>query len=142
MALIIARVDTGDDPVRTGGVGAPGVPVQTTVTLDGSGDPSPKSTDVKTFYLVADGARYYEDPTISFVEEQTGIDYKVSHDNSTWVNTYTFASMDALSEDQNTIFYVKAEVVNDGSGTQPGTGTYTGAKMRLEATEYDHDPTI
>lgn len=139
MALIIARSDTGTGPVRTGGAGAPGVPVQTTVILDGSGTPSPKSTQTKTFYLIAD-TNYYEDPTISFVDEEAGIDYKVSHDNATWVDSYTFADMNALAEDQDTIFYVKAEVINDGTGSQPATDTYTEAKMRLQATEYDHNP--
>ena len=138
MALRVSRNNDGTGPVSSTESGIAGTAITKTVVLDGTG--GAEVTAAKTFYLFANGARYYDAITIEPVSEETGINYQVSLDNTTWAESVTPADMDALLTDQHTVFYIRASVTNDGGGDQPATGTYTGAKVRVTATELEEAP--
>lgn len=137
MALIIARNSDGSSPV---GTGETGTPIEKTVTLDGSG--GTENTDVKTFYLFADDGMYYDQLALSVIQEEPGISYLLSLSDSpySWQSSVEPADIDATSQDQAVPFYVTAELVNDGSGDQPGSATYSGARIRLQYLEHGSNP--
>lgn len=107
-------------------------PVTVTGTLNGAGGTLDSS--VVTAYLVATTYRYTA-ISLTVSNEQAGIDWKLSLNNSTWLDTVTPTDMDALSVDVVTPVYIKAVLTNDGSGNQPVTGIYTTPDIRIQATE-------
>ncbi len=104
-------------------------PVSVSVTLDNSGGTS--DTDVVTAYLIATTYNY-TGITVQPVSEETGVDWKVSLDNSNWYDSVNPTDMDATGGDQNTTIYLKAVVNNDGTVS---TGNYTAADVQITATE-------
>ena len=104
-------------------------PISETITVDNSG--GTLDTPVDTVYLVAT-TYSYTGITVQPVSEETGIDWMVSLDNSTWAESVTPADMDASGGDQVTTIYLKAVVNNDGT---VATGTYTAADIQITATE-------
>ena len=103
-------------------------PVQASVTLDNSG--GTKDTDVVTAYLVAT-TNSYTGITVQPVTEETGIDWQMSLDNSTWAKSVTPSDMDATGGDQVKTVYLKAVVANDGT---VDIGNYVGADVQITAT--------
>lgn len=138
MPLRLARNSDGTQPVGSTGSSITGTPIEKTVTLDGTG--GTEVTPTKTFYLVATGARYYDGITVSIVSDTTDRDWEVSLDGTTFAESITVPDMDALTADQNTPFYVRATITNDGSASQPEAGTYTDTKVRVIATELTEAP--
>ena len=104
-------------------------PVSVTVTLDNSG--GTEDTNVVTTYLIATDYNY-TGITVQPVNEDTGVDWVVSTDNTNWNDSTSVADMDATSSDQSTVLYFKAIVSNDSSVS---TGTYTSTDIQITATE-------
>lgn len=104
-------------------------PITTQVTLDNTGGIKP--SEVVTTFLVATTFNY-TGIIISPVNEEAGINWKVSLDNSTWFDSVNLSSMDALLDDQVISIYFGAAVNNDGSVT---TGNYIHCKVKITATE-------
>ena len=107
-------------------------PISVSGTVTGAGGTVDSST--VTLYLVATTWRY-TGISLSVVNEQAGIDWKLSLDNVTFADTRTPADMNALSSDQVIPVYAKAVLTNDGSGSQPATGIYTTPDIQITATE-------
>jgi hypothetical protein len=107
-------------------------PISVSGTVNGSGG-TVDSTTV-ALYLIA--TQYnYTDIVLSSLNEQVGMDWKLSLDGSTWLDTVEPSDMDALSEDQVTLVYAKSVLTNDGGGNQPETGIYTVPDIQIAATE-------
>ncbi len=104
-------------------------PITTQVILDNTG--GIKGSEVVSAFLVATTFNYTT-ITISPVSEQTGINWRVSLDNSIWYESVTPPDMDALSEDKNVSIYFAAVVANDGTVI---TGNYIQCKIRITAVE-------
>lgn len=107
-------------------------PAQVTATLTGSGGTLDSTT--QPLYLVATIYRY-TGITLTIINEQAGIDWRLSLDGSAWSDTINPADLNALSADQTLPIYAKAIAINDGTGNQPGTGIYTVPDIRITATE-------
>jgi len=127
MSLKLAKNNTSPYDYYSEGDGSD--PVTVSVTLDNSGGTS--DTNVVTAYLVATDYNY-TGITVTTQNEETGIDWKLSLDNSTWADSINPADMDATSGDQTTPVYLKAVVNNDGT---VATGNYTQADVKITATE-------
>ena len=84
-----------------------------------------------TAYLVATEFRYTS-ITVGVTGEDTGIDWKLSLNNSTWTDSVTPANMNALSADAVTTVYIRFVATNDG--TVP-TGLYDAPDITIAATE-------
>lgn len=107
-------------------------PASVSATLTGSGGTLDSTT--QALYLVATQFRY-TGITLSVVNEQAGIDWKLSLDNATFADTRSPTDLNALGGDQVIPVYAKAVLTNDGSGNQPVTGIYTTPDIRIQATE-------
>jgi hypothetical protein len=107
-------------------------PISVTGTVTGDGGTVDSST--VTMYLIATTYRY-TGISLSVINEQTGIDWKLSLDNVTFADTRNPADMNALSADAVIPVYAKAVITNDGGGSQPATGIYTTPDIRIQATE-------
>jgi len=127
MSLKLSKTNTSPYDYYSEGDGSD--PVTVSVTLDGSG--GTVDSDVVTAYLVA--TQYnYTGINVTAVNEETGIDWKFSLDNSTWADSIAPADMNATGGDQTTTVYIKAVVTNDGS---VATGNYVQADIKITATE-------
>lgn len=104
----------------------PGV---SSVTLDNVGGTKDGST--ATLYLVATTFRY-TGISVSVDNEQTGVDWKLSLNNSTWLDTLAPSDMNALSADVVIPVYVKPVVNNNGTVS---TGKYTTPDLSVAYTE-------
>lgn len=104
-------------------------PISAAVVLDGSG--GTVESAVVTAYLVATNYRY-TGITVTPVNEETGVDWKVSLDNAAWGESVNPADMNALAADQAIPVYLKAVIANDGSVP---TSIKTGADIEITATE-------
>jgi hypothetical protein len=104
-------------------------PVSVTATCTGAGGTIDSTT--VTAYLIATTFKY-TDIELSVVNEQTGIDWKLSLNNSTWANTIEPSDMNALSADTSTTVYIKGVVTNDGTVT---TGIYTTPDIQISSVE-------
>lgn len=109
-------------------------PVTISVTLDNTGGTT--NTGTVTAYLVAYQWKY---TTISVgtQSETAGIDWKISLDNSTWLDTVTPAEMNALATTEanttiKTPIYFRAVVNNDST---VATGIYTACQVKITSTE-------
>lgn len=107
-------------------------PISVSGTVNGSGGTVDSST--ATLYLIATQYRY-SGITLDVLNEAAGMNWKLSLNGSTWLDSVTPADMNALSADQVTTVYAKAVLTNDGSGSQPATGIYTVPDIRIQATE-------
>jgi hypothetical protein len=107
-------------------------PVSVSGTITGTG--GTVDSTVVTMYLIATTFRY-TGITLSLVNEQAGMDWKLSLDNITFADTRAPADMNALVTDQVITVYAKCVLANDGSGNQPVTGIYTVPDIRITATE-------
>lgn len=104
-------------------------PITTQVILDNTG--GIKGSDVVSVFLVATTFNYTT-IVVAPINEETGIDWKVSLDNITWFNSVNPVNMDALIEDQNIPIYFATVLNNDGSVI---TGNYIQCKVRIIAVE-------
>jgi len=104
-------------------------PVVISATLDNTGGTS--NTATVTTYLIATTFKY-TGISVTVVNEQTGIDWKLSLDNSTWLDTVTPADLNGLSADANHVVYVRGVVTNDGT---VATGVYSTPDIRITSTE-------
>ena len=104
-------------------------PISVAVTLDNSG--GTLDTNVITAYLVATTYNY-TGITVQPVTEETGVNWQVSLDNTTWAESVAPADMDATAADASIPVYLKAVVANDAT---VATGTYVGADVQITATE-------
>lgn len=103
-------------------------PITASVTLDNAG--GTLDTNVVTAYLVAT-TYSYTGITVQPVNEEAGIDWQISLDNTTWAQSITPADMDATAGDQVTTVYLKAVVANDGT---VDIGNYVAADIQINAT--------
>lgn len=74
----------------------------------------------------------YTDISITVINEQTGIDWKLSLDGSTWLDTIEPSDMNALSA--NVVIPVYVRYVVNNNGTVP-TGVYSTPDIRITSTE-------
>lgn len=130
--MSIGLSKTNSEPYDYYSTGDGSDPISVSGTVSGSGGTIDSS--VVTAYLVATTFRY-SGIILSAVNEQTGIDWQLSLNNSTWANSITPADINAISLDVVTTIYLKAVLTNDGSGNQPATGIYTNPDIRIQATE-------
>ena len=138
MSLQLVKHDTTDE-YSYGGAGDD--PVPNTVTLDDSSSPATEDTNVLELDIRATTYEY-TGIALSIVNEDTGVDYKLSLDNINWFDTLSSGSggldigeipdMDATEGVVVQNVYIKSVVDNDGSVT---AGTKTTPKLRLESTE-------
>lgn len=104
-------------------------PASSSVSLDNLG--GTKDGAVATLYLVATTFNY-TGISVSIVNEQTGIDWKLSLNGSTWLDTIVPSNMNALAADVVTPIYVKPVVNNNGTVS---TGLYTTPDISVTYTE-------
>lgn len=104
-------------------------PILTQVILDNTG--GIKGSDVVTTFLVATTFNY-TGIVVTPINEETGINWRVSLDNIIWSEFVNVSDMDALQSDKITSIYFAAVVANDGSVI---TGNYIQCKARIIATE-------
>lgn len=104
-------------------------PASSSVTLDNVG--GTKNGGTANLYLVATTYRY-SGISITTVNEQAGIDWKLSLDNSTWLDTITPSDMNALSADAVIPVYVRPVVNNNGTVS---TGKYQAPDISVSYTE-------
>lgn len=102
-------------------------PVPSTAAVSGTGGSALGA--VVTAYLVATTYNY-TGIAVTPVSEETGINWQVSLDNSTWLETVSPADMDARVTDQVTTIYLRPTVANDGSVT---VGSYTACDVSVTA---------
>ena len=126
MALILAEETDGGTPISQG---SGSNPVDVSVTLDNTGGTT--DSTVKTIYLVAT-TYTYSSITLSFTTEDSGIDWVVSLDNSTFTDTVEPPTLDASGGTVYDTIYYKAIVNNNSTVT---TGTYTSPDARIVSTE-------
>lgn len=104
-------------------------PVSISTTLDNSGGTITSST--VTAYLVATTFKY-TGISVTVINEQSGIDWKLSLNNSTWLDTVTPADLNALSADATSALYIRGVVNNNGT---VNTGIYTTPDIQITSTE-------
>lgn len=104
-------------------------PVSTSALLTNVGGTINSGT--VTAYLVATTFRYTS-ITVGVTGEDTGIDWKLSLNNSTWADSVNPADMNALSADAVTTIYIRFVATNDGSVP---TGLYDAPNITISATE-------
>jgi hypothetical protein len=99
--------------------------------LDDSGTPATIESEVLNVEILATD---YEYSTIllEIISEEAGIDYKLSLDNVSFVDTLTVPDIDASGADQRVDVYIKTVVANDGSVS---AGSYAAPDIRLTRTE-------
>lgn len=130
MAIVLSRDTTIGGQVGTGGIGTP---ITKSIQLDSTG--GTEITAAKTFYVVATEF-YYDSISLEVVTPEAGITYELSLNNATWVSPLSISDLNALATPQSTPVYIRTIVVNDGTASQPVTGSYTGTDIRLVAVEH------
>lgn len=138
MSLQLVKNSTTDE-YSYGGAGDD--PVPNTVTLDDSSTPATEETNILNLEIRATDY-LYEAIALSIENEEAGINYELSLDNTNWFDALTSGAggldigeipdMDATTINKTQDVYVKAIVANDGSVT---AGTKTTPKLRLIGTE-------
>jgi len=105
-------------------------PVTVTVDLDATGG---TVTDVSDSPVYAIATTWnYTDISITFINEEVGINWELSTNNTTWAEAIILSNMDALLTDQSTLIYARATFVNDGS---IATGKHTTPDIRITSIE-------
>ena len=128
MSLLLAKNNAPTYDYYSEGDGSN--PVTSIATLDRTGGTVTSGTESPT-HLIATEFNY-ENIAISFVSEETGINWELSLDNSTWAETINPPNMDALAADQTLQIYARATFANDGS---LGTAAYTQPDVEITALE-------
>jgi hypothetical protein len=128
MSLLLAKNNTPSYLYYSNGDET--APVTATADLTNTGGTITSATDNST-YVIATGFNY-TDISISVVNEVAGIDWQLSTDNSTWLETITISDMDALVSDQTTQIHARATFDNDGS---IATGKHIEADIRITSIE-------
>ena len=136
MALQLVKNSTTDEYSFDG---AGDDPISKTVNLDDTG--GTEDSSIVTAQIRAT-TYSYTGISMSIQSEESGIDYKLSLNNTNFFDSLTsgnggdavgeIADIDATAEVQTKTVYVKAVVANDGSVT---AGDKTAAKVRLTGTE-------
>lgn len=106
-------------------------PASVSVTVDNSGSPATISSASQTLYLVARDFNY-TGITVGMINEEAGMNWQLSANNSTWVESLSPSDMNALSSDQVTTVYAKCVVNNNGT---VATGVYSVPDIQTAATE-------
>ena len=120
---------TNTSPYSYFSEGDESAPLSASATLDNSGGTT--DSNVITSYLV--GTSYnYTGITVTFQNEETGINWQLSLDGTNWAESITPTDMNALASDQVTTVYAKFVANNDGTVS---TGEYTIADIKITATE-------
>jgi len=138
MSLKLVKKSTSDDFSSGDGTD----PVSMSVTLDDSSSPATIDSDVVNAELLAT-TYSYTGIALSIVSEESGVDFKLSLDNTNWHDALTsgtvddavageIGNMDASGTDQRTDIYIKTVNDNDGGVS---AGQHTAADIRLTATE-------
>lgn len=117
MSLKLAKNNTPAYAYYSTGDGSD--PVRAAAIVNGGGGSA--NSSVVAAYLVAETYRY-TDIIVQPINDEPGIDWQVSLDNSDWYDSVAPADMDALSADIATPIWLRAVVANDGS---IGTGIYS-----------------
>lgn len=138
MALILVKNGTSDEySYNDAGTD----PLSFTVTLDDDGTPATIDSNVITAQIKAT-TYSYTGISVSVISEDTGIDYKLSLDNTNWFDSLTSGTggdsagqintMNAVSATVNKTIYIKAIINNNGTVS---AGTKTIPNIRLAFTE-------
>jgi hypothetical protein len=127
MSITLSKTDTAPYDYVSESDGSN--PLASTVVLDASG--GTEDSEVITVYVVATTYNYTA-ISISTVNEDAGIDWKLSLNNVDWYDTVEPGDMDATSDDQVTTIYAKAVVTDDGSVP---AGTYATPDITVEAND-------
>lgn len=138
MAITLVKTGTTDEY----SIGTGLDPIATTVTLDDTSTPATEDSDVEVAQIRCTTFEY-QDIAISIqTETDTGVDYKLSLDNTNWFDALTSGAggdaageiddIDATGGPEVKTVYIKAVVDNDGTTT---AGVNDNAKVRLTATE-------
>lgn len=127
MSLKLAKNNTPAYDYYSEGDGSD--PVSISATLDNTG--GTVNTATVNAYLIAT-TYHYTGITVDTVNEQAGIDWKLSLDGTTWADSVTPGDMDALSADVATPLYIRGVISNNS--TVP-TGIYTTPDIRISYTE-------
>ncbi len=107
-------------------------PVSISATLDNVGGTI--NTATITAYLIATTYNY-TGISMGILNEQAGIDWKLSIDGSTWLDALTstqLPAMNATSTDQVKTVYIRGVIDNNGT---VATGTYTTPDIQVAYTE-------
>jgi hypothetical protein len=106
------------------------------VNIDNSGDPPTIESPILNVELLSTENIYH--PVLSIISEETGIDYKLSLDNSNWFDALSYGTggdaageineIDASGDDVRKDIYIKIIIANNGSVS---TGNKTAAKVNL-----------
>lgn len=104
-------------------------PLSSSVTLTNAGGTTNGGT--VTAYLIATTYRY-TGITLTVSGEQAGIDWKLSLDNSTWLDSVNPDDMNALTDDVAIPIYIRAVVNNNGT---VNTGLYSAPNITFTSTE-------
>jgi len=130
MSLKLAKNNTPAYDYYSDGDGSD--PVSISATLDNAG--GTVITASVTAYLIATTYNY-TGISMSILNEQAGIDWKLSIDNNTWLDSLSSAqlpAMDALAADQVKTVYIRGVINNNGT---VATGTYTTPDIQVAYTE-------
>ena len=116
-------------------------PLSFTVTLDDDNDPTTINSNTVTAQIRAT-TYLYTGISMSVVNEDSGIDYKLSLDNTNWFNSLAsgtggdsvgqIPNMDATGSTVTDLVYIRATINNNGTVT---AGTKTTPNIRLSFTE-------
>lgn len=130
MSLKLAKNNTPSYDYYSEGDGSD--PVSISATLNNTG--GTVNTATITAYLIATTYNY-TGISMSVLNEQTGIDWKLSVDNATWLDALTstqLPAMNATTADQVKTIYIRGVINNNGT---VATGTYTAPDIQVAYTE-------
>ena len=137
MAIILVKNGTADEYSYGDGTD----PISFTDTLTDSGSPSTIDSSIVHTQIKA-STYLYSNIAVTIVNEQTGMDYKLSLNQTNWFDSLTsgaggdtvgqIANMDGTTGDKTEDVYIKCVVANDGSVS---SGTKTTPDVRLAWTE-------
>jgi len=127
MSIKLSKNDTSPYDYFSEGDGSD--PVTRTATVDESG--GNVNTSVLSAFVVATDYSY-TGIVVDSINNDTGITWQLSTDNTTFTTSVTLPDMDASANDIKIPIYIRAVVANDGS---IGTGIYTNPDIRITYTE-------
>lgn len=138
MAITLVKTGTTDEY----SIGTGLDPVTLAVTLDDTSSPATKDSDTEITQIRCTTYEYQDIALSIQTETDTGVDYKLSLNNTNWFDALTSGSggdaageidnIDATSGTVIKTVYIKTVVDNDGTTT---SGVNDNAKIRLVATE-------
>jgi len=117
-------------------------PITLAASLDDTSTPATEDSDTETAQIRCTTYEYQDIALSIQTETDTGVDYKLSLDNTNWFDELTSGAggdaageiddIDATSGTVTKTVYIKAVVDNDGTAS---AGLNDNAKVRLTATE-------